>query len=365
MSMQEVFDGLRELVAKGASGPVRIIYVEIGDAPASSAPVDAVVDAPAPEPGDSTYAPQWNLQGHAVIAYMAQAILQRETKAAYQRLQLAIDRDPYGRGDIGELAMWPDRIKHPPPDSIAKYRENGWLALGKQTQSMHFIDIPYRPGSRGEPQLPATAGTVLEGISTYAQRLNAWANDGDGANALAFVMHFIGDIHQPLHCACLADDRFSPPDYDKGGNLIAWGTSEKNPASLHKLWDDTIASRPADVFKQVEALLAKYPRAHFEHDSSDNTEDWARDSHALARKAYDRFLAEATYDASTKRFSAPSKAYKAWAIEVAQERAALAAYRLADVLARSLPEVRTPVRTPRPPERRPRIVANKRVRKRR
>jgi hypothetical protein len=339
-SVQEVFDGIRDLIAKGSSGPVRILYVELGTPPQQPDAVDVAMPVAAPAvTSDATggYAPEWNLQGHATIAYMARSILQRENQAAFDRLNAAVNADPSGRGDIGQLAMWPDRIKHPPPGATPDYARRGWLALGKKTQSMHFIDIPYRPGSRGEPQMPSLAGTVLEGLPHYVQTLTAWADAGSGVDALAFVIHFVGDIHQPLHCACLADDRFSPPDFDKGGNLVAWGASEKNPPSLHSLWDDLIASRPSDVFKQVEALLAKYPRSHFEHDASQDLKDWALDSHALARKAYDRFLAESKYDASTKRFTAPSKEYRKWAQEVALERAALAAYRLADTLANALP----------------------------
>src|SRR5215813_5513013 len=192
-SVQEVFDGIRDLIAKGTSGPVRILYVEVGTPP----PQPDVTDPPVAmspavtSPTDTGFQPEWNLQGHATIAYMARSILQRENQDAFDRLNAAVNVDPSARGDIGQLAMWPDRIKHPPPGTTADYQRRGWLALGKKTQSMHFIDIPYRPGSRGEPQMPSLAGTVLEGLPHYVQTLTAWADAGSGVDALAFVIHFV------------------------------------------------------------------------------------------------------------------------------------------------------------------------------
>jgi hypothetical protein len=125
-----------------------------------------------------------------------------------------------------------------------------------------------------------------------------------------------------------------------GGNLIVWGSSEKNPPSLHAFWDDLVAARPADVLRQVAALLSKYPREHFERDLGDmDSRNWALDSFKLATKAYDRFLKESEYDDSVARFQPPSRAYRTWAMEVAQERAALAAFRLADLLVATLPPI--------------------------
>jgi len=343
-SLSEVFAGVRDLIANGSSGPVRVVYVEVGRKPPLTSPTDGPVQvSTSPStltPGDSGYELEWNLQGHAVIAYMAQSILQDENADVSQRLQAAIAADPDNRGDIGDLAMWPDKIKHPPPGAFPEYKSKGWIDLGKKTQPMHFVDIPYEPGSDATPQIPSSreTPTILVGLPQYLQELSGWSDASSGANALAFVIHFAGDIHQPLHCACLKADPYQPPDYDKGGNLLAWGNSEKNPPSLHKLWDDSVAARPADVAKQVAALLSKYPRSHFDNDLTvQDLKDWALDSFATAGKAYDRFLAETKYDDSTERYTPPSAEYKRWAIEVAQERAALAAYRLADLLATSLP----------------------------
>jgi hypothetical protein len=343
-SMGEVLDGIRDLISKESAGPLRVMYLELGTKVQKrtdgAGPVRITSSPSTLSPGDPGFTLEWNLQGHAVIGYMAQSILQQESPDVSQRLQAAIAADPDARGDIGDLAMWPDRIKHPPPGAYQDYEQRGWIQLGKQTQPMHFVDIPYDPKSSASPQIPSskTSPTILVGLPQYLQQLQAWPNARDGADALGFVIHFAGDIHQPLHCACLAQAPYSPPDYDKGGNLIAWGNSQKNPPSLHSFWDDAVASRPSDVLRQVAALLAKYPRSHFENDLTvQDVKDWALDSYSTARIAYDRFLHESTYDSATQRYSPPSQAYRQWATEVAEERVALAGYRLADLLANYLP----------------------------
>jgi nuclease S1 len=357
-SLDEVFAGILGLVKNGSLGPFRLVYVEVaggGDAQAVASNGIGADPLPlrgsatgAPLPGSTGYELEWNLQGHAVIAYLAEDVLQDESPEAFRRLQQIIGNDPHNRGDIGELAMWPDRIKHPPQGQWKEYDKLGWVALGKKTQSWHFVDIPYRPGTSDPPQIPEpepNAPTILQGLPEQLQELAAPKDDESAANALAFVIHLVGDLHQPLHCACLATDRFPAPRFDMGGNLVVWGQSEKNPPSLHKLWDDSVAARPADVAITVAKLQQKFPRSAFKNDGSRDLQDWAIDSHLLARKAYDRFLADTTFDAQSGRYSHPSKAYLSWAMEVAQERVALAAYRLTDLLIERLQEA-APAPTP-------------------
>ena len=55
--------------------------------------------------------------------------------------------------------------------------------------------------------------------------------------ALRFLIHYLGDIHQPLHCATRVD--YSYPDGDKGGNLFHLKSSQ-GVSNLHALWDSAI-----------------------------------------------------------------------------------------------------------------------------
>jgi hypothetical protein len=338
-SLHDIFEGIHGLLKSGNPGPLRVVYIECGAAPATNGAENGASGAagvPATSTGDMAGSPaytlEWNLQGHAVIAYMAEQILQDEAPETYRALLDVIAADPFNRGDVGDLAMWPDRIKHPPPKERDTYQQNGWVALGKQTQPWHFIDIPYHPGTTGEPEIPGGDDTILGGLPSQLAVLAARPDPERTANALGFVLHLVGDLHQPLHCACLATEHYKAPKFDMGGNLVTWSKS----SSLHALWDDSVAAKASQVASTTAKLLERFPRSAFDRETSQDLTDWARDSHMIARKAYDRFLAETTYDAQTQRYTAPSKAYRAWALDVCQERAALAAYRLADLLVKTL-----------------------------
>jgi len=329
--LEDVFEGVTRLVQETRHGTLRILYVEFLPGGAAPAPDHALAHAEGM--GSTEFELQYSIRGHATIAYMAEEVLNRENKPAFQRLQALIASDPKARGDVADLAMWPDNIKHPPRGAVLPPDE---VALAKASRPWHYVDILYRPGQSDPPQIPQ-GETVLAALPTQLALLKS-ADALEAVNALAFVIHFVGDIHQPLHCATLADDRyFEPPEWDRGGNGIAWGTSQSRPPTLHSLWDGTVANKPAEVMTRVEELLNEYPRTAFQHETSMDLTDWALASHALARKAYDRFLDEAEYDEDTERFSSPSSAYRKWARQVGRERAALAAYRLADLLDKFMP----------------------------
>src|SRR5260221_6342181 len=57
--------------------------------------------------------PEFNLAGHALIAYLAERYLEQNDHDVWQALQTVKGGDPLGRGDIGTFATWPDLLKHP------------------------------------------------------------------------------------------------------------------------------------------------------------------------------------------------------------------------------------------------------------
>jgi hypothetical protein len=138
------------------------------------------------------------------------------------------------------------------------------------------------------------------------------------------VGHFVGDIHQPLHCVSLVNSQF--PNGDRGGNDLKL----VNGNNMHSLWDGVVASRGADLGRNAETLRARYPKERFTRQLAEtDVEKWIWESHELGREAYERILAEP----ADKR---ASKAYLDWAREKGAERSALAAYRLAELLANCL-----------------------------
>ena len=106
----------------------------------------------------------------------------------------------------------------------------------------------------------------------------------DRETALRWVVHLVGDLHQPLHCA--------ERDHDKGGNSqLCWLLDQKGkPSNLHSVWDsgiirkmmgkEKIADFAADIDKKIPASKLKSL-------ASGTPTDWANASHDLAvRYAY-------------------------------------------------------------------------------
>jgi hypothetical protein len=87
------------------------------------------------------------------------------------------------------------------------------------------------------------------------------ADPAERAKALCWVLHLVGDLHQPLHCVSLYDADF--PDGDRGGNEIklagAKGSGSRG-ANLHGLWDGILGQKGDVVFAAVAAeQFAKDP----------------------------------------------------------------------------------------------------------
>jgi hypothetical protein len=103
----------------------------------------------------------------------------------------------------------------------------------RATASWHYIDICLQDSEQDLPARCPHGNCVTAKIDEYAHRLR----DGDydkwgAAGDLAFLIHFVGDIHQPLHAATNAD---------RGGTCqrVNVAPPEEN---LHYAWDDAVVA---------------------------------------------------------------------------------------------------------------------------
>lgn len=154
------------------------------------------------------------------------------------------------------------------------------------------------------------------------------------AEALRYTMHLAGDLHQPLHCV----NRFTPahPDGDRGGNQfdIQWQGHMKE-SNLHAYWDDAAGAfafiqRPLDAHgrQDLDAMAGRieksYPLTRYEVKARDvEPEHWAAEGFALA--ASDCYT-------GIKEHGAPSSAYEKKTIADMEREAAVAGYRLGNLL---------------------------------
>jgi len=155
--------------------------------------------------------------GHVTVAYIATNLVAPET-AAFMQDVLGNKTGDYLAG----VATWADSVRY-----------TKW---GRFTATFHFIDAKDRPPGSCDVDLARdckASGCVVTSVANYtAQLLDGALPAVRREQAAKFVVHFLGDIHQPLHAE----------DVLRGGNgiKVAWGGRELN---LHHVWDSSIAEK--------------------------------------------------------------------------------------------------------------------------
>lgn len=197
-------------------------------------------------------------------------------------------------------------------------------------KELHFKDVYF---SGDGSQLPPEAGNnIVTELNRDVEILKNSTDDNARAQALRFIIHFVGDIHQPLHCAA----RVTNGKGDQGGNFVKV-TVAKN---LHSYWDSGLATFPkegpspnftppplATVAAAAKKIAAANPATASGLNLNDptNFESWVQESFELAKKdAYDGVPNGSTFD--------PSNNYKKQGVKVAEQRVAWGGYRLAALL---------------------------------
>ena len=133
----------------------------------------------------------WNSVGHRIIAQIAYDQLTPTTKAKVDALTKNMFDSQYPDARFLKASTWPDEIR------TKTSRYNSW----------HFIDLPFVKNNATPEKINQ------QNVVTEIQRAEKIVPDTSQtlarrAKYLSFLVHFVGDIHQPLHCAILYDDQF-------------------------------------------------------------------------------------------------------------------------------------------------------------
>jgi hypothetical protein len=195
---------------------------------------------------------------------------------------LAADTDTLTGHDIASEATWADKYR----DSDRDTTKIRYLA----TRQWHFVDIeltqpdlaaacfgnpplpPGVPASKGPPQ-----ACVVDKINQFAAELSDPATAApEQLLALKFLLHFVGDLHQPLHAS---------DDHDAGGNKKLVAGDGPRPSNLHHYWDVEFVERLGTDPRQVAAtLIGEISEQQRKEWSSGTSADWAMEAFALARR---------------------------------------------------------------------------------
>ncbi|MDF1505522.1 S1/P1 nuclease [Roseisolibacter sp. H3M3-2] len=230
-------------------------------------------------------------------------------------------------------ATWPDVVRdRRQAERARRYHRSSW----------HFSDTFWRADAAGRPvrvpELKPGPEHALERIAVFSATVrDARRPAPERAVALAWLLHLVGDIHQPLHAA----SRVTPasPRGDRGGNDVRVGSG-----TLHSVWDNALDRSPgrrqgggrrqgedarlARADEWAAQLPRRYPAERWARWVADTLPaHWAGESLTLAQRDVYRDVADGM---------PLTPAYQAWVRQVSDPQATLAGYRLAVLLERLL-----------------------------
>jgi hypothetical protein len=264
----------------------------------------------------------WGAGGHMMVAKIAFDRLTPNAKKEVKKL-LAVQIEPTSATakspDFVNAAHWADDLREFPDF-------DSFLAL-------HFIDTPFSDDGTDLPDIPAN--NIIKALKANVKTLKNSTNEKKRAQALRFIIHFVGDIHQPLHAATRVSS--DEPDGDHGGNFVfikVPGRPKK--VKLHSYWDSGLDSFPPTgqhfappplSLIPAAALLAKNENPpndpKIKLDEPMSFQDWADESFKLAKTVVYKDI---------NNGSAPDATYINNGRKVARQRVAWAGYRLAALL---------------------------------
>lgn len=269
-------------------------------------------------------------EGHAIVADIAATHLKPSAKAEIARL-LQLE----GHSNLDQISSWPDEIRKQFP----------------ATASGHFVDIPLKSMGYMEDRdcHYDQNGKHVDDLTCVVVKLPSFVKilsdktqtDANRLEALKWVVHLVGDIHQPLH----TEDN----NHDLGGNLVKL-TYNGVETNLHSVWDggiiemnygwklgpnftfdhsavsaaaDVLDSQitdtdrdtwaPAGLIEKLEVLIPS----------------WANKTHSLAQTAYAKL--------PQTRDDGWDKTYQSYAWPVMQNQLSIAGVRLTQILNEALP----------------------------
>jgi hypothetical protein len=234
----------------------------------------------------ATMALAWDDTGHMVVAQIAwenlDSLAQKRVNQLAQRVFL-----PERTYDFVTVACWMDDARDFP--------------MFEPLREWHFINKRFIVSGPAQdaPPPPVNVQTILEWCM---QKLgDGTSSENAKAYALAYLIHLIGDIHQPLHCATRYTERH--PQGDAGGNFFPLRNAPR--AKLHSYWDAAgglfnfvEVKRPLDGVGQqrirqfARDIMAAHPSNSLQNVNDLQAGNWAEESHQLARSEVYRNIEE-------------------------------------------------------------------------
>ncbi|WP_394130213.1 S1/P1 nuclease [Shewanella maritima] len=201
----------------------------------------------------NSHAHAWGQNGHRIIGELAQKNL---TQAAQDNInQLTLGES------LAQMSTWADEIRSNP----------NW----HHASPWHYVSIEDDETWKTLDRNPK--GDIIEGLKRFEKVLiDPKASQLEKWQALAFYVHFVGDIHQPLHVGY---------NHDHGGNKIKlkWFGEETN---LHSVWDTKLIEHQKLSYTEFTDFISRISDENMKNWVGKSYYDWADESKSLRAAAY-------------------------------------------------------------------------------
>ena len=216
----------------------------------------------------------WGAVGHRTVGSIAQKHLTPKALAGV--------RDLLGGQSLADVANWADSVR-----SLPAY---------KQTGPWHYINLPLGLDydafkSRVENMLEANVYSAL--VNQMQLITDNTVSRERKVDALKFIVHFVGDLHQPMHVS---------RQEDKGGNTIQLNYDGQG-TNLHAVWDSKLIDHTGLDYQQLAVKYDNAPPAQIRQWQVDPVVKWMWESYQITGKLYaevdsmhDRSIGQAYYD---------------------------------------------------------------------
>ena len=200
--------------------------------------------------------------GHEQVARIAEANIRPSTRAAVRELlshRADLQTPECPVSTMADAATWADCIK-PLRDAAGNQRFRyayNWHFQDVNVCEPFTLDVACLHGDCVSAQIDRDVATLRDRSRPEAERVEA----------LAFLLHFVGDLHQPLHVG---------EKNDRGGNDVAASYNGYAPPhfNLHSIWDGPLAERAAST---GPSLIRRYSAAERRPIVAGTVQDWSRE----------------------------------------------------------------------------------------
>lgn len=196
----------------------------------------------------------WGPNGHRIVGEIASKHLNAKAQKEVKRI--------LGTETLAQVAVWADFIKSDP----------NW----RHANPWHYVSIP--DGKTYKSIDKNKKGDVVSAIEKFTKVLaNKKASKKERNEALKFLVHLVGDIHQPLHVGHA---------HDRGGNSVEveWFGEDSN---LHKVWDEDLIEMQKLSFTEYTNFINHASKKDITSWQKDGIQVWVKESMSLREQVYE------------------------------------------------------------------------------